>query len=1026
VTKHGNVTGDIGLLIAAERTGIVNIDTVLSLRVRLFTNKALISSTMTEQGHCGPVRDQYEAIAESISDATYLLDTDRRLVYTNQSSIPYSDVSLEAIRDDHVMDFIERIVADSEDPERFEQALETVYDRTASAECPITVELDVVSPTGTTTREYRCSPCETASGTGAIVVSKGSPERSEPKPERYERLFEARPVAVGINTLRQQGQFEFVNQAAVEMFAADSKAELKRYSLEDLSASPGTWEELTNRITQEGAVDQYEVEFTTLDGEPLRVEITAELAEIGGEKHMLGILGNTSETEQREGEIRGETALTDGILDCLRDVFYAFDADGNLVEYNERLRSVTGYDDEELETMTPWEFFPESEREMIAEAVGTVIETEAPVHSLEAPFLTKSGETIPYEFSGAPYYHSDGTVAGFVGFGRDITDRTERDRELQENRERLRRLFDEAPDPMFVQDAEGKFTDVNEKAVEKLGYSREELLEMEAAAIDAAVERADVRELLSKVKSDGQMIKIDGRHQRADGSTYPVEVRASVLATDGEDRFLSHARDISERKQREEELERKQAFLEQTQEVAAVGGWEIDLRSDSLRWTEEVYRIHGVDSDFEPTVEEAIDLYHPEDQSVVQEAVQRATTEGEPFDEEVRIVRPDGEVRWTRARGEPRYDAGDIVGVRGTSQDITDRKEWEQELERHRNVIQAVDDGVYALDENGHFELVNDAMADLTGYETAELLGEHTGVIKSDAVVDRAESIVRSMIFDECVDDETTLEVEIQRADGTKFPAEDHITALWDDDGEWFEGTAGIIRDITERKERERQLQRQNERLDQFAGAVSHDLRNPLMVALARLDIIRDTAPDEHVETMERNLERMEEMIDDLLTLARIDQSDNEFDQVEHTDTVKDAWNHADVADCELESLVPETATLKADRNRLLHVFENLFRNAADHNSSPVTVRVGIINDGESDGDDVQSTGFFIEDDGAGIPDEQGDEVFERGHTTSAEGTGFGLSIVRDIVKQHGWDIHLTEGVDGGARFEVTGVNISH
>ena len=135
-----------------------------------------------------------------------------------------------------------------------------------------------------------------------------------------------------------------------------------------------------------------------------------------------------------------------------------------------------------------------------------------------------------------------------------------------------------------------------------------------------------------------------------------------------------------------------------------------------------------------------------------------------------------------------------------------ERRQREADLEQYENVIEAVDDGIYALDETGHFELVNDAMTELTGYSESELLGAHTSHIKSDEVVERAESIVRSMIFDDSEGDEETFDLAIQRADGSSFPAEDHMTLLWDDGGEWFEGTAGIIRDITAQKERDQRL----------------------------------------------------------------------------------------------------------------------------------------------------------------------------------------------------------------------------
>jgi PAS domain S-box-containing protein len=133
-----------------------------------------------------------------------------------------------------------------------------------------------------------------------------------------------------------------------------------------------------------------------------------------------------------------------------------------------------------------------------------------------------------------------------------------------------------------------------------------------------------------------------------------------------------------------------------------------------------------------------------------------------------------------------------------------ERRSRENELERYENIIEAVDDGVYALDSEGYFEFVNQAMTDLTGYSERELLGSYTGFIKNDAVVERAESIVQEMIFEDR-DDEESFELSIQQASGNEFPAEDHMTLLYDDDGR-FDGTAGVIRDITEQKRRDEAL----------------------------------------------------------------------------------------------------------------------------------------------------------------------------------------------------------------------------
>ncbi|WP_193571727.1 bacterio-opsin activator domain-containing protein [Haloarcula sp. JP-L23] len=128
------------------------------------------------------------------------------------------------------------------------------------------------------------------------------------------------------------------------------------------------------------------------------------------------------------------------------------------------------------------------------------------------------------------------------------------------------------------------------------------------------------------------------------------------------------------------------------------------------------------------------------------------------------------------------------------------------EFDRHGEVIEALDDGVYALDDEGRFVFVNGGMADLTGYDADELLGEHTGVIKDRETVELAESKLAALLSSDGPDDVgTTFELELRRADDETVPCEDHMTVLYGPDGE-FRGTAGVIRDITERKRREEML----------------------------------------------------------------------------------------------------------------------------------------------------------------------------------------------------------------------------
>ncbi|MEF8813517.1 MAG: histidine kinase N-terminal 7TM domain-containing protein [Halovenus sp.] len=224
-----------------------------------------------------------------------------------------------------------------------------------------------------------------------------------------------------------------------------------------------------------------------------------------------------------------------------------------------------------------------------------------------------------------------------------------------------------------------------------------------------------------------------------------------------------------------------------------------------------------------------------------------------------------------------------------------------------------------------------------------------------------------------------------------------------------FLGRAITLRDITELKERERRLEKQNEQLDQFASMVSHDLRNPLNIAQLRAELIIQERDDENAEAIQDALTRMETMIDEMLTLARSGQEIETTEQCFLGELVTRSWENVHTDGAELDSRIEDVA-IQADVTRLLHVFENLFRNAVEHNERPVTVRVGTLDGGE---------GFYVEDSGGGIPEDERDDIFSHGYTTGDGGNGLGLAIVGDIVEAHGWRITVTESEDGGARFEV-------
>jgi PAS domain S-box-containing protein len=363
------------------------------------------------------------------------------------------------------------------------------------------------------------------------------------------------------------------------------------------------------------------------------------------------------------------------------------------------------------------------------------------------------------------------------------------------------------------------------------------------------------------------------------------------------------------------------------------------------------------------------------------------------------------------------------VGEDGTKgrvvlfRDITAQKRRELQLEGYGSLFEKTSDCVVEaeyVDDEPVVRGVNAAFEDVFGYEESELLGRPLDdIIVPEEYREEAAQINQL----ERQNEDVRREVTRLTADGERdflLRTVHHQDAL----------SYAVYTDITERKERERELRRQNERLDRFASVASHDLRNPLNAAQLQFDLIRDQAPAEPAAAVQQNLDRMERMIDELLTLARSGQTVETTDAVGLRETATDAWQHVESGDASLELTVAADVHIQADSDRLLHIFENLFRNAVEHNDGSLTVRVGTTEQTQG-ADGEASTGFFVEDNGDGIPEQMRSEIFEHGYTTNDEGTGFGLSIVEEIVDAHGWTIQATESQAGGARFEITGVTLA-
>ncbi|WP_276258040.1 PAS domain-containing sensor histidine kinase [Haloglomus litoreum] len=325
------------------------------------------------------------------------------------------------------------------------------------------------------------------------------------------------------------------------------------------------------------------------------------------------------------------------------------------------------------------------------------------------------------------------------------------------------------------------------------------------------------------------------------------------------------------------------------------------------------------------------------------------------------------------------------------------------------------------LDETGEYRYVSPSVETVLGYEPDQLIGEDAfALIHED---DRPAVVEEFTDALDVPDHRATVEYRYRHASGDW-----RVLQSWGknrlEDPE-IDGVLVTTLDVTERKAYERELERRNERLDRFTSVVSHDLRNPLNVIQGHVEAARAGA-DPDIDAIGRAADRIEAITGDLLTLAREGRTVGETESVDIASVAQAAWSLVDAPDATLE--IDDIGTLTADRDRFQALLENLFRNSVEHGAtdsrtesgdgidpgdSAVTVSLGVLADGE---------GFYVADDGPGIPSDQRESVFDWGHSTSDAGTGFGLAIVRSIAEAHGWTVEATESEAGGARFEIRGV----
>jgi PAS domain S-box-containing protein len=606
-----------------------------------------------------------------------------------------------------------------------------------------------------------------------------------------------------------------------------------------------------------------------------------------------------------------------------------------------------------------------------------------------------------------------GTATKLRGAISDITEQRQRRREL----EQIETLFQHAQDALFLVDVGEQFT------IERVNPAYEETTDLPAERICGQT----LREIFGEQEGGA----IEARYRECVDQRAPLQYSeqlhigeqtthwetriAPVILDDSVEYIVGATRNVTEQRERKKQLEAERRLVQQALDTLEDLFYVLDVDGSFRRWNERVEEVTGY-TEGELADMAAIELFPADDRETIEEAV-AATLAGDRLTAEADLLTADGTRIPYEFTGARLTDGdGTTTGLVGVGRDLTERR---QRQRRFQALVEESNDIISVVDAEGRYQYQSPSLERILGYDPEETLGDEAWeYIHPD---DREQ--VRETFAEWVADPDLAGEIRYRarHADGSWRWMEAHGNNQLDNPA--VEGYVVNSRDITEQTRRRRQLERQNERLEEFASLVSHDLRNPLQVARGRLELASAETDSPHLADALDAIERSETLIDDLLSLAREEEPVEETEPVRLDTLAEQAWKTVETGDATLE--LATDRTLQANRSRLRQLLENLFANAVEHASTSghpetdavtqvaraVTVTVEDIPDG-----------FAVEDNGPGIPEADREAVFEAGYSTRHGGTGFGLRIVDQVATSHDWRVSLAEGTEGGARFEITGV----
>ncbi|MDD5419751.1 MAG: PAS domain S-box protein [Methanomicrobiaceae archaeon] len=718
-----------------------------------------------------------------------------------------------------------------------------------------------------------------------------------------------------------------------------------------------------------------------------------------------------TDRKQAEEELAASRALLNATLDSIPDIIGIQKPDHTIIRYNRAGYEFLHLSPEEVSGRRCYELIGRSSP---CEECATeeALRTKRPEQAER--YLPKYG--IHLDCRANPVLSEDGEIVFIVEQLRDITDKKRAEEELRESEAFNRSLIENLPDYIVIYGSGGRLLYMNSSAAHALGYSADEVIGRPVISFIAEESRDNVASMITARREGGDVPAYEIEILTREGDRRAVIVKGTPIQYRDSPATLLVVTDITDRKRTEEALKKSRQRLELALEAGEHGFWDWDLETNEVYFSPRCYTMLGYEPGaFPPHYQSWLDLLHPDDLREVVPRISRCIQAMQPYGEAFRMRCRDGSWKWISSRGKifRKDGSGVLCRVVGVHVDIDERRRADAALleseAKYRLLADRMNDIIWMLDADLRTTYVSPSVEAMLGFTPEERLNQEI----SEQLTPASMLTVQDVLARERALEQggradpgrsVALELEYCRKDGSTRWLESLISGIRNDQGRLV-GFHGVSRDITDRRRAEVSLQIANKKLQLLASITRHDILNRMMVLQGYLELMQESLNQPVQREYLRQIKKAATAIQRQIEFTR------EYEQLGHALPIWQSVSGVVAKAC--RGRLPVRCTCKrlfiyADP-MLEAVFANLMDNTLRHGEGAAEVRVYC----RASEDGVT---IVWEDDGAGVPADQKERVFDRGF---GRNTGFGLFLCREILSITGICIIETGTYGQGARFEM-------